>query len=107
MYQRHLYTFHVLTCNEKRVTRENNALITVLEEVANAVLRVTWSVQRFDRDAFTDLESLSVLGRLRHRLAVLTTDYCEFSKFFKLTIVSTMQVHVMCCTLTISSFPPA
>lgn len=71
---------HQHTANEQSVTSEDDALVTILHEVTDTVLRVTWRVQSADRDAVANLELLTMCWRLRDRLAVTSSDDGEFAK---------------------------
>lgn len=61
------------TAVEERVTSEDDLVLAVLREPADAVLRVAGRVQALDRDA-AELETLAVGGSLGRRLAVPAAD---------------------------------
>lgn len=61
------------TAVEERVAGEDDLVLAVLREPADAVLRVAGRVQALNRDA-SELEPLAVGGRLCRRLAVPAAD---------------------------------
>lgn len=61
---------------EQSVPSKHNFVVTILHEEANAVLGVTRSVERLDRNA-ADVEGLAVLWCLGHLLAVLPANDLE------------------------------
>lgn len=62
---------------EECVPGEHNLVITVLHQIADAVLGMAWGVQRLDGDV-ANAEGLAVLRRLGHLLAILPADHLEF-----------------------------
>jgi hypothetical protein len=62
-----------LAADEKGVSGEDDFLVAVFEQEANAVLGVARSVQSLDFDV-TDVESLAVCGYLGDFAAVSSTD---------------------------------
>lgn len=75
------------TSNEQSVPSEHNTLISILHEVANAVLRVARCVQSLDRDAVSDLELLTMCRSLGDRLALLAPNHWELTKLLQLEVV--------------------
>jgi hypothetical protein len=72
------------TTNEQSIACEHNTLVSILHVVADAILRVTRSVQCFDGDTISNLELITMPGGLGNRLAVLTTDDLESLELFQL-----------------------
>lgn len=67
------------TADEERVPRKHDALpfVCVLEEEADAVLRVARRVQRGDLDAFTERKGRLVRWRRGDMGAVAAADYWD------------------------------
>lgn len=72
------------TANEESISGKNDALVTILHEVADAVLRVTWGVQSADSDSITDLEFLAMCWGFRDRLAVASSNDGELTELSQL-----------------------
>jgi hypothetical protein len=68
------------TANEESISGKNDALVTILHEVADAVLRVTWGVQSADSDPVTNLEFLAMRRRFRDGLTVASSNDGEFAE---------------------------
>jgi hypothetical protein len=62
------------TSDEQCVASKDDFLVSVFEEIADAVLGMTRSVERRDLDAIANLEGLFVGGRFCHLCAVFATD---------------------------------
>jgi hypothetical protein len=73
-----------LTSDEESVSRENNSLVTILEEVADAVLRVARCMECSPGDALADFERLVMGRRLGDGLALGSTDHGEAPELFQL-----------------------
>lgn len=58
---------------EKRIASEDDPLVSVLQEPADTVLRVTWRVQAFDGDV-TQLEAGAIRRSLCHALGVFAAN---------------------------------
>ena len=54
------------TANEEGISGENDTLVAILHEIADAILRVTRGMQSADRDSVANLEFLAMCGRLGH-----------------------------------------
>lgn len=61
------------TSDEEGVTGEDSSIVSILEEIANAVLRMAGRMQCLDGDVLSDLELFSVPGGLGHGLTILPT----------------------------------
>ena len=72
------------TTNEKSVACENNTLVSVLHIVADAVLRMTGSMQCLHWDTISDFEFLAMRGSLSDRRAVLATNDLKTLELFQL-----------------------
>lgn len=56
---------HQRTANEECISSEDHALLPILHEIADAVLRVARGVQSADGDPLANLEFLTMYRRLR------------------------------------------
>lgn len=65
------------TANEQRVAGKNCTVVTIFEQIADAVLSVAWSVQSFDLDTIANCESLAVARCLGDFIAVSAADNRE------------------------------
>jgi hypothetical protein len=65
------------SANKKRITSKDGTLITILKEVADAVLSMTRCVQRLHLDAFTDAKRRTISRRLGDLVAVLAANNRE------------------------------
>lgn len=79
---------HQRTANEERISSEDHALLPILHEIADAVLRMAWCVQSADGDPVANLEFLTMDWRLRDRLAVASSNDREFAKLCQLEYIS-------------------
>lgn len=61
------------TAVEQRIAREDDLVVAVLHEPADAVLGMAWRVQALDGDA-PQLEAVTVGRRLRHAVALFSAD---------------------------------
>lgn len=69
-----------LTSYEERIAREDDLLVPILHEPADAVLRVARRMQRCDCDVLADLEGLVMLWYPGHGLAVFPSNYGNIGK---------------------------
>lgn len=96
-----------LTTNEHRITSEDRSVITILEEVADAVLSVAWRMQSLDLNAITNGECVAMAGRLRHFGTVLAA-YDGHRVGFELRHTGQQGVwQPIKRYVTISTLPPA
>ena len=65
---------HVRTANEQGVTSEDCTVVAIFEQIANAVLRVAWSVKSLDLDAIANGERLAMARCLGDFIAIPTAD---------------------------------
>jgi hypothetical protein len=61
---------------EKRVPGEDNLVIPVLHEIADAVLGMAWRMQRLYGNV-ADIERLAMFRRLCDLLTILPSDYLQ------------------------------
>ena len=78
---------HLLRCtleetptstNEERVASEDGTVVSILEEIADAILGVAWSVESPHLDALTNGESRSIGWRVCDFRTVLSGDDGKF-----------------------------
>lgn len=63
-----------LTTNEERVAGEDGTLVSILEQIADAILSVARSVQGLHLDTFANRESVAMFGSLGDFVAVSAAD---------------------------------
>lgn len=90
-----IFLTNVRTSSEERVPSKNDTLVSVLEEEANAVLRVARRMKRLCGDALANLEHLTVGRCLGDRLAVFASYHLQFAELFEL-YQSDRQVCIAC-----------
>lgn len=78
--------------NEESVSCEDCLVVAVFEEIADAVLRVTWRVEGLDCDARPDGECLAVSRCLGDLVAVLATNDRQWVALQDLLVPSGMIV---------------
>lgn len=88
---------HVRTSSEERVTSKDDTLVSVLEEEANAVLRMAGRMKRLCGDTLANLEHLTVGRCLGDRLAVFASYHLQFAELFELYQLN-QQVCEVCIT---------
>jgi hypothetical protein len=96
------------SANKQRITGKHCSLVTIFEEVANAVLGMTWRVKGLHLDAVTDRESRAICRSLADFDAVLATDDGQLV-VLELWIYVSLGERVAwgISGHTISAFPPA
>lgn len=60
------------TSNEKSVTREYDALVSILHIEADAILRMTWGIQSLHGNFLSDFECFTILRSFGDGRTVLT-----------------------------------
>jgi hypothetical protein len=79
---------HQRTTNEECISSEDHALLPILHEIADAVLRVTRGVQSADGDSVANLEFLTMYWRLRDRFAVVSSNDGDIPELCQLGYIS-------------------
>lgn len=78
--QMNRYKYRSLTSDKQCVTREDNALISILHKIADAVLCMARGMECLDRNSLSNLEFLLMSRALSDRLAVFATNNRELAK---------------------------
>ncbi len=75
---------HKHTSDEQRVPGKHHTILSILHQIADAVLRVTGRMKRRDGDLLSNGELLAMLRCLGNRLAILATRYRQTTELIKL-----------------------
>lgn len=97
----------VYTSDKERVSGEDGPVISILEEIADAVLRMTWRMESFDVDV-AHRECLTMAWGLGNFVTILAANYWDWVRFeLERKVSEYVGVASMNSHPTISALPPA